>query len=106
MIGASVAANPLVIALFSRFRHGIAEDVDIGLVTKDAIPLVASGFAEDANLGEAGDEVVGGGVGGVRKFLNFGHREDRTLVEVFENAVAIARSSPEVSRDRAAVVFP
>lgn len=55
--------------------------------------------------GHAGDQRVGGGVGGADEFLDLGDGDDGVLVEGFKNAMAVAGGAAEVLGDDGAVFF-
>ena len=66
---------------------------------------MAGDFLKQAEGSEAGDKTVGGGVGNGEELFDFGDLQDRALVEVLENAMAVACGAPKIFGDAAPVFF-
>ena len=87
------------------FWRILSEKIDVGLVAEDAVAFIAGGFDKDAEAGEAGDQIVSGGVGGACERLDIGDGDDGTLVEGFEDAESVSGSAPQSGGHGGAVVF-
>lgn len=83
----------------------VAEEVEVGSVAEDAVALLTGNFLENAEVGESGNEAIGGGVGDAEELLDLGHVEDGALVEVFEDAVPVTGGAAETVGDLAAVLL-
>ena len=77
------------------FWRILSEKIDVGLEAEDAVAFIAGGFDKDAEAGEAGDQIVSGGVGGACERLDIGDGDDGTLVEGFEDAESVSGSAPK-----------